>query len=194
MNERDDFFGEPTDEYDAGSAGRSTEDEEAEETPEEEPPLYEETQQPPWVALVFGLGAPAVGVLAAARALSLVARFGAAALAVGGLGMVFSEFLFPMTTKLYPEEIHVRFGRRTRFRVPLKNVMRAYARTYDPLAEYGGWGIRGVGRNRAFNIQGNLGVQLVLRSGQKLLIGSDRPEELAYAIRKATGCEGAPEG
>ncbi len=150
--------------------------------------LFEEIQQPPWPAMALGLGGTATGAIAAARALSMFARFGVAALAVGGLGVVLTEFMFPMRTTLLPEELQVRFGRRTRFRIPLKNVVRAYARTYQPLAEYGGWGIRGVGGNRAFNMRGNEGVQLELRSGQKVLIGSEKPEELVRAIRKATGC------
>lgn len=189
MNDSEEFFDEPAYDREAPSAEEAA----SEDGAEVEPALFEETQQPPWAALALGLGGGAVGVLAAARALSLAARFGVAAVAVGGMGYLFSEFLFPMSTTLFADELQVHFGRRTRFRIPLKNVVRAYARTYDPLGEYGGWGIRGgKGNNRAFNMQGNLGVQLVLRSGQKLLIGSDRPEELAYAIRKATGCEGSP--
>ncbi|MHC4338483.1 MAG: hypothetical protein ACYSTG_11155 [Planctomycetota bacterium] len=60
-----------------------------------------------------------------------------------------------------------------------------YARTYKPIREYGGWGIRysfrkGIGR--AYNMSGNKGVQLVFKNGKKLLIGSQKPDELAQAI------------
>lgn len=150
--------------------------------------LFEEVQQPPWPLMALGLGGTATGAIAAARALGLLVRFGVAALAVGGLGVVLTEFMFPLRTTVLPDELQIRFGRRTRFRIPFKNVVRAYARTYQPLAEYGGWGIRGEAGNRVFSMRGNEGVQLELRSGQKVLIGSGRPEELAAAIRKTAGC------
>ena len=57
-----------------------------------------------------------------------------------------------------------------------------YARTYKPLLEYGGWGIRFGKNGRAYNANGNRGVQLVLKNGKRLLIGSQMPDELVEAI------------
>lgn len=58
-------------------------------------------------------------------------------------------------------------------------------RTYRPLLEYGGWGLRcGRGGSRAYNVRGNRGVQLELTSGERLLIGSQRADELARAIEE----------
>jgi hypothetical protein len=56
------------------------------------------------------------------------------------------------------------------------------ARTYRPILEYGGWGVRGGRGGRAYNVSGNRGVQLELRDGRRLLIGSRRANELAAAI------------
>lgn len=59
-----------------------------------------------------------------------------------------------------------------------------YAREYRPLLEYGGWGIRyGLKKGKAYNVSGNKGVQLVFKNGKRLLIGSQRAEELEEAIR-----------
>jgi hypothetical protein len=59
-----------------------------------------------------------------------------------------------------------------------------YARRYKPILEYGGWGLRYSLRNgRAFNINGNKGVQLVFKNGRKLLIGSQKTEDFEQAIR-----------
>ena len=44
------------------------------------------------------------------------------------------------------------------------------------------WGIRGLGRNRAYNVSGDRGVELLLADGRKVLIGSLRPDELEQAI------------
>ncbi len=62
-------------------------------------------------------------------------------------------------------------------------------RTYRPIREYGGWGIRHglFGRGKAFNVSGNRGVQLVFRDGRRFLIGSRRTDELARAIAVAKG-------
>lgn len=58
------------------------------------------------------------------------------------------------------------------------------ARTYRPIREYGGWGIRyGLRGGKAYNVKGNQGVQLVLKNGRRILFGSQCAEELAAAIQ-----------
>lgn len=61
-----------------------------------------------------------------------------------------------------------------------------FVRQYNPIAEYGGWGIRlGLfGKGRAFNVSGNKGIQLVFKNDKKLLIGTSKPEEASEAIKK----------
>ncbi|MHC4643443.1 MAG: hypothetical protein ACYS32_17515, partial [Planctomycetota bacterium] len=61
-----------------------------------------------------------------------------------------------------------------------------YPRTYKPILEYGGWGIRCsfTGKGKAYNVSGNKGVQLVFTNGKKLLIGSQQPDDLAAAIEE----------
>ncbi len=60
---------------------------------------------------------------------------------------------------------------------------RCDARTYRPILEYGGWGVRWSRAGKAYNVYGNRGVQLEFLDGKRLLIGSQRAEELAEAIR-----------
>ena len=62
-------------------------------------------------------------------------------------------------------------------------------RTYRPVLEYGGWGIRFGSGGRAYNVSGNRGLQLSLARWrpEHVLIGSQRPEELAMAIESARG-------
>jgi hypothetical protein len=43
-------------------------------------------------------------------------------------------------------------------------------REYSPLFEYGGWGIRRGKSGRAYNVKGNIGLQLVLKNGKKILL------------------------
>ena len=77
------------------------------------------------------------------------------------------------------------FGRKT---VALADIESCIARTYRPIREYGGWGVRWAGkRGTAWNAHGNRGVQLVLTNGKRLLIGSQQAEALAEAIEQARG-------
>jgi hypothetical protein len=55
------------------------------------------------------------------------------------------------------------------------------------LREYGGWGVRGFGSNRAYNMRGDQGVQLDLVDGSRVLIGTQRPGELETAIAAMLG-------
>jgi hypothetical protein len=76
-----------------------------------------------------------------------------------------------IAVRLYPFHIRYRY-------YPKEEVASCTLRTYRPLGEYGGWGLRGTARNRAFNISGNQGIQLVLANGNKVLIGTNAPEEV----------------
>ncbi|HET6897964.1 MAG TPA: hypothetical protein VFK70_06445 [Vicinamibacteria bacterium] len=61
-------------------------------------------------------------------------------------------------------------------------IARWEARTYRPIREYGGWGLRFGPRGRAYNVSGDRGVELTLDNGKRVLIGSQRSDDLAAAI------------
>lgn len=113
-------------------------------------------------------------------------------------GLAFPGMLFMagLITEVRGDGIYVRFiPFHRQFRTMQYAAIQTYeARTYRPLREYGGWGIRFGPWGKAYNVRGNRGVQLVLQSGQKILIGSQRPEELVLAIDRARGMthEGDP--
>lgn len=67
---------------------------------------------------------------------------------------------------------------------PWAAVARAYVRTYDPLGEYGGWGLKGRRRNYALTISGDQGLQLELADGRRLLLGTQRPAEITQALQE----------
>jgi hypothetical protein len=69
-------------------------------------------------------------------------------------------------------------------RIPLRDIGEVRARAYSPIGEYGGWGIRVSFRNgKAYTVGGDEGVQLVLKDGTRILIGSRRSDELEAAIK-----------
>lgn len=56
---------------------------------------------------------------------------------------------------------------------------------YDALRDYGGYGVRVSKRGRAYIAGGDGGALLALTDGRQILLGSQKPEELTEAIRKA---------
>lgn len=67
--------------------------------------------------------------------------------------------------------------------IPIDQITGCEARTYSPLREYGGWGIRFGRSGKAYNMIGNRGVQLEIAPTERLLIGSQRADELASVIQ-----------
>ncbi|HEY0592656.1 MAG TPA: hypothetical protein VGF40_12875 [Thermoanaerobaculia bacterium] len=73
-----------------------------------------------------------------------------------------------------------------RMTIPVSRIVRSEVRRYRPIAEFGGWGIRyGFGAGWAWNVSGTMGVQLELENGRKILVGSQRPDELNAALARA---------
>ncbi len=68
--------------------------------------------------------------------------------------------------------------------IPYGEIVKAEPMRYHPILDYGGWGVRGFGRVRAFNVSGTDGVLLKLRDGNDLMIGSRKANDLAAAIHE----------
>jgi hypothetical protein len=88
-------------------------------------------------------------------------------------------------TRVGPHGVTVRFGFLYRTSIPTSDIRLAEAVQYRPVRDYGGWGIRGLGRRRALNMRGDRGVLLTRQDGSTLLIGSQRPRELLTALAQA---------
>ena len=88
---------------------------------------------------------------------------------------------------MYPTYIDVRlFPFHLKFRrIEFANIKECGARRYNPLLEYGGWGIRYGPHGQAYNIRGNWGIQFELQDGSPLLIGTQKPQEFAAALENA---------
>ena len=102
-------------------------------------------------------------------------------------GIAFPFFLYRMglDVQLSNEAIHMRFWPfhfkpRTFY---FNDIDNAEPVTYSPLKDYGGWGIRYGAKGKAYNVSGNQGVVITLKTGQSILIGSQRHEELSSLIK-----------
>ena len=54
--------------------------------------------------------------------------------------------------------------------------------------EYGGWGIRTISlkKNIAYTISGDKGLQIELKDGKKILLGTQNPEEVEKIVSQIT--------
>lgn len=93
-------------------------------------------------------------------------------------------FLFKLTIRIDENGIHYQFFpfHLTFRKIGWNEISKAFVRTYDPIGEYGGWGIKGgffwnKSKGTAVNISGDLGIQLELKNGKKLLIGTQKGPE-----------------
>ncbi|MFQ5512642.1 MAG: DUF6141 family protein [Candidatus Krumholzibacteriia bacterium] len=105
-----------------------------------------------------------------------------------GLVLILIFYKGRLVTELRPDGIYVRFSpfhhRCKQF--PLNELAEYEAVSYRPIRDFGGWGIR-IGRGGwAYNVSGNQGVQLKLKNGKRVMIGSKNPRALVDAIRSAT--------
>ncbi len=92
-----------------------------------------------------------------------------------------------LTTDLRDDRLRVKLGPFPSKTYAVADIETVEARTYRPLREFGGWGLRLGPAGLAWNAYGDRGVQLTLRGGKRVLIGSQRPAELAAAIQARLG-------
>lgn len=107
--------------------------------------------------------------------------------------MIFASvfiFMFKLTTRIDENGIYYQFFP---FHLKFKHIKwneidKAYIRNYDALTEYGGWGIKGgkfwkKDKGTAVNVSGDIGIQLELKSGKKLLIGTQLKNESEMVLQ-----------
>jgi hypothetical protein len=112
-------------------------------------------------------------------ALAIVGPF----LILMGIGISWLFYGIKLLVEVREDGVHINFVPLVRRTVLFENIVGCEVRTYRPMREYGGWGVKYGRAGKAYNVSGNRGVQLKLSSGKRLLIGSQRPEELAQAIQ-----------
>ena len=102
------------------------------------------------------------------------------------MSMLIALFVLAKLTTIIDEKgIYIRFFPfHTRFILyPWENITLAKTITYSPVKDFGGWGIRyGMNSTKAFNVKGNDGLYIELKSGEKRMIGTQHPEEIEILL------------
>ncbi len=94
-----------------------------------------------------------------------------------------------LVTEVEADGVYFRYFpfHRARQRIGLEQIDQWEARRYNPLLDYGGWGIR-IGlraRGKAYNMYGRWGVWFRTGDGRQCLLGTQQPEAFAAALRAA---------
>ena len=76
-----------------------------------------------------------------------------------------------ITFKFFPFHLKWRF-------IPWQEIDRYEVVVYNPIKDYGGWGIKYGRKGKAFNVSGDRGLSINLKSGKNILIGTQRDNEL----------------
>jgi hypothetical protein len=102
-----------------------------------------------------------------------------------GLPTVMVVSVLHLTTEVAPGVVRIWFGFFPTYRrsLVLSQIVRVEIVEYDAIREHGFWGAR---RTRdgeyVFTARGNRAVRLIMNDGGRVLIGSQRPEELAATL------------
>jgi len=99
-------------------------------------------------------------------------------------------FLFKLSTRIDEKGIYYQFFPfHLRLKtIPWTSIEKAHVRKYNAISEYGGWGLRGgffwkKSKGKAINVSGNVGIQLELKNGKKLLIGTNQEEQAKQVLQ-----------
>lgn len=100
-----------------------------------------------------------------------------------GIGFPLAFYKMRLIVEVGPEDVAINYVPLKKIRIDLSNIDTLEARSYKPLLEYGGWGIRGGANRRVYNVSGSQGVELTSHDGRRIMIGSQKAQELALAIQ-----------
>jgi len=100
-------------------------------------------------------------------------------------------FFFKLKTRIDEIGIQYQFSP---FHLKMKlikweEITKAQVRSYDPISEYGGWGIKGGSfwnkeKGKCVNISRDIGIQVEFKNGKQLLIGTQKKEEATNVLMK----------
>ena len=99
-------------------------------------------------------------------------------------------FFFKLKTRIDEKGIHyqffpIHFSFKT---IQWNEIEKAHVRNYDAITEFGGWGFKGgmfwnKKNGKAINVSGDIGIQLKLKTGKKLLIGTQKKEDASRVLK-----------
>lgn len=100
-----------------------------------------------------------------------------------GIGMPWLFAAMRLIVTVREDHITIRYKPFTTRRIGFEEIESFEDRTYKPIKEYAGWGIKGWSVERmSYSVSGKEGVELTLCDGNRVMIGSRKAGQLAEAI------------
>jgi hypothetical protein len=129
------------------------------------------------IALVFNLIKQQGSITNATQLLFIGALICAVIVLMGNIRMI---------TQIKEDGIYVNFAPfQPRFvKYEWTNIQTIYIRKYNALVEYRGWGIKTGVMGKGYIISGDTGLQIILKDGTQVLIGTHRPEEMEAVLQE----------
>ena len=112
---------------------------------------------------------------------ALIALIGVAM--ASSFGVSYLMWVMKLVTEVDETGVRIQFYPLLKRHIKFSEITKCQAKTYNPLLEYGGWGIRFGFTSNAYNVSGNRGVYLEFQDGKPLLIGSRQSLRLAEVIQ-----------
>lgn len=92
-----------------------------------------------------------------------------------------------LVTELRSRELVVRMrGLWRSRRIPLSQIQSVDLIDHNPASDYGGYGVRSMRDGKAYIASGGLGVRIILTTGEKIVVGSSRPNDLISALHQSS--------
>lgn len=106
---------------------------------------------------------------------------------LGGVLLPGLILLIHLRTEVRDDGVYLRFAPFHRRYVSWRfaEISEIAPRDYSPLREFGGWGVRVGASGMAYNVKGNKGIQITLRTGRRVLIGTQQPDRFMDAVERA---------
>ena len=103
---------------------------------------------------------------------------------VFGVGLPLFMYIVGLDTEVTGSEVRIRFRpiHRNWVRYNFDQIEDVQVHNYNPIRDYGGWGIRYGSLGKAYNVSGNTGVLVTLKNRSRVLIGSGLHEILSDII------------
>jgi hypothetical protein len=104
-----------------------------------------------------------------------------------GLLMPIGFWMMKLIVEVRLDHLYIRFVPFATREITFSEIASCQARRYAPIREYGGWGVRGMKsmKKMAYSAKGNQGVAVELKDGRKVMIGSQKANELERALSAA---------
>lgn len=148
-----------------------------------------------WWLIVLVLAIPALFVYGMIQQIGMGIPWGSNPMSDTGLIISFFAFIafglwfvFVLRLEMSVDSIgiHYRFHglHIKKYQLTWQEIKSIESRTYSPIREFGGWGIRYGFHGKAYNVSGNQGIQVETHGGARLLFGTQNPDEFMRVVQR----------